>query len=142
MIQEIQISFLTMDKYFIDKGSRAEKHVSGSKGSKQVNFPLCLAIQYGDNAPVDCPDFLLNSSQGKLFVETETPIEANTKVKLHFYIPPETKLLAEFKGKVIDQRKVNNVKGNLIKISDFFHTKLHKLEGYLEEKNHLIDKKI
>ena len=54
--------------------------------------------------------------------------------------PPETKLLAEFNGKVIDQRQINNVKGNMIKISDFFHTKLHKLEGFLEEKNHLVDK--
>jgi hypothetical protein len=131
-----------MAKYFIDKGGRAEEHISGKKGNKQVHFPLCLAIQYGDNDPVDCPDFLLNSSKGKLFIETETPFEANTKVKLHFYIPPQTKLLAELNGKVIDQRQLNNVQGNLIEISDFFHTKLHKLEDYLEEKNHLIDKKI
>ena len=131
-----------MAKYFIDKSGRAEEHISGKKGNKRVHFPLCLAIQYGDNYPVDCPDFLLNSSKGKLFVETETPFEANTKVKLHFYIPPQTKLLAELNGKVIDQRQLNNVNGNLIKISDLFHTKLHKLEDYLEEKNHLIDKKI
>ena len=131
-----------MDKYFVDNKSRAAEHISGQKGNKQIHFPLCLAIQYGDNEIVDCPDFLLNSSKGKLFVETEIPFEAKTKVKLHFYIPPQTKLLAELNGKVIDQRQVNNVKGNMIKISDFFHTKLHKLEGYLEEKNHLIDKKI
>ena len=131
-----------MDKYFIDKKSRVEEHLSDTKRSKKVHFPLCLAIQYGDNEIVDCPDFLLNSSKGKLFVETETPFEAKTKVKLHFYIPPQTKLLAEFNGKVIDQRQVNNAKGNMIKISDLFHTKLHKLEGYLEEKNHLVDKKI
>lgn len=130
-----------MDKYFIDKKSRAEEHIPGEKEHKQVHFPLCLAIQYG-NEILDCPDFLLNSSKGKLFVETETPFEAKTKVKLHFYIPPQTKLLAEFNGKVIDQRKVNNVNGTLIKISDIFHRKLHKLEDYLEEKNHLIDKKI
>ena len=76
------------------------------------------------------------------FRKIDYPFLAWTKVKLHFYIPPQTKLLAELNGKVIDQRKVNNVNGTIIKISDIFHRKLHKLEDYLEEKNHLIDKKI
>jgi hypothetical protein len=131
-----------MDKYFIDRNGNVEEHIAGEEESRQVHFPLRLAIQHGDNNPVDCHDFLLNSSKGKLFVETEQPFEANAKVKLHFYIPPKTKLLAEFDGRVIDQRQVNNVRGNLIKISDLFHSKLHKLEGYLEEKNHLVDKLI
>ena len=133
---------LTMDKYFIDKGGRAEEHIQGSRKSKQVHFPLCLAIQYEDNEPVDCSDFLLNIRQGLLFTQPPDLFPVNTKLNLHFYIPPETKLLAEFKGKVIGERQINRATGNLIRIKDFFHNKLHMLEDYLEEKNHLIDIKV
>jgi hypothetical protein len=37
---------------------------------------------------------------------------------------------------------MNNVRGNLIKISDFWHTKLSRLENYLEEKQHLVDETV
>ena len=130
-----------MDKYFIDKDSRAEECFKGRKKCKKVQFPLCLAIQYG-NELVDCPDFLLNISKGTMFIQPPALFPVNTKLNLHFYIPPEIKLLAEFKGKVIGVRQINNATGNLIKIKDFFHNKLHMLEEYLDEKNHLIDIKV
>ena len=131
-----------MDKYFIDKKGRAEEHIEGTRKIKQVHFPLCLAIQYEDNEPVDCPDFLLNISKGILFIQPPALFPVNTKLKLNFYIPPDAKLLAEFKGNVISEKLIDNSSGNMIKIRDFFHNKLHKLEDYLEEKNHLVDVKI
>jgi hypothetical protein len=129
-----------MDKYFIDRKGRAEEYFQDNQKTKQVHFPLCLAIKYGNNVSMDCPNFLLNTKRGKVFVETESPLPESSEVVLHFYIPPHIKLLSEFKGKVIhSQRRAQDVKGNMIKIRDLTHRKLHKLEDYLEEKRHLID---
>lgn len=59
---------------------------------------------------------------------------------LHFYIPPDKKLLGEFQGRVMKKQKLNDGrKGTFIRIQDFLHLKLDKLEGYLEEKRHLVD---
>jgi hypothetical protein len=45
-------------------------------------------------------------------------------------------------GRVTDTGSINNVSGNLVKISDFWHTKLSRLEDYLEEKQHLVDETV
>jgi len=132
--------FKNMDKYFIDKNSKAEEIYQDSSKTKQVHFPLCLAIKYGDDVSLECPNFLLNTSKGKVFVETDSPLPEGSQVVLHFYIPPEVKLLSEFKGRVIPQQsRFPNTRGNMIKIRDITHRKLRKLEEYLEEKRHLID---
>ncbi|MBI5099156.1 MAG: PilZ domain-containing protein [Nitrospirae bacterium] len=132
-----------MEKYFIDKKGRAEEYFQDTNKTKQVNFPLCLAVKYGDEVPMECPDFLLSTKKGKVFIETDSPLPKGSEVVMHFYIPPHIKLLSELKGKVIhSQRRVHDVKGNLIKIRDFTHRKLRKLEDYLEEKRHLIDEKV
>jgi len=132
-----------MEKYFIDKKGRAEEYFQDTKETRQVNFPLCLAVKYGDAVQMECPDFLLNTEKGKVFIETDSPLPEGSKVVLHFYIPPHTKLLTEFKGRIIPiQNKASNLKGNMIKIRDFTHRKLHKLEDYLEEKRHLIDERV
>ncbi len=129
-----------MDKYFVDKKGSVAEFFQNTEKTKQVHFPLCLAIKYGDNVPMDCPDFLLNTSKGKVFIKTDEPLPEGSKVTLHFYIPPYIKLLSEFKGKVVPQHNEEQIpRGSLIKIRDFTHRKLHELEEYLEEKRHLID---
>ncbi|MBI4849078.1 MAG: hypothetical protein HY808_10980 [Nitrospirae bacterium] len=132
-----------MDKYFIDKKGKAEEYFRDTRETKQVHFPLCLAVKYGDAVPAECPNFLLNTNKGKVFVETDDPLPEGAEVELHFYIPPDTKLLSEFKGRVVPREgSLPDGKGNLIKIRDFLHGKLHKLEEYLEEKRHLIDEEV
>ncbi|MCK5344932.1 MAG: hypothetical protein KAR20_16090 [Candidatus Heimdallarchaeota archaeon] len=131
-----------IDKYIIDKNSRAEEYIQGVKGKKDIHFPLCMAVKYKDNIPVECSDFLLNTTTGKLFIPKESPFPVGSKLELHFYIPPNTKFLAEMTGRVTDEGSMNNVRGNLIKISDFWHTKLSRLENYLEEKQHLVDETV
>jgi hypothetical protein len=131
------------DKYFVDKKGRAEEHIKGSIRKKDVHFPLCLAVKYGDSVPFECPDFLLSISKGKVFVETDSPLPEGSRVTLHFYIPPNAKLLAEFKGRVIrPPRNALKTNGSYIKIHDFFHAKLHALEQFLEEKRHLVDEEV
>ena len=131
-----------MDKYIIDKKSRAEEHIQGVKGKRDIHFPLCMAVKFKDNISAECSDFLLNTTRGKLFIPTEAPFPVGSKLKLNFYIPPNTKFLAEMSGRVIDEGSMNDVRGNLIKISDFWHTKLSTLENYLEEKQHLVDERV
>jgi hypothetical protein len=132
-----------MDKYFLDKSGRAEEYIEGSKKKKQVHFPLCLAVKYGNDVPLECPDFLLNTSNGKVFIETEAPLPEGSDVLLHFYIPPEAKLLSEFRGKVTEQKKVaSGAKGFFVVLRDFTHKRLSILEEYLEEKRHLVDEEV
>ena len=129
-----------MDKYFIDRKGRVEEYFQDNQRTKHVHFPLCLAIKYGNDVSMECPNFLLNTKKGKVFIETDSPLPKGSKVVMHFYIPPHIKLLSELRGKVThSRRRIQDVKGNLIKIRDFTHRKLHKLEDYLEEKRHLID---
>ncbi len=131
-----------MDKYFIDIKGRAEEYFQDGKETRKVHFPLCLALKYGDDVSAECPNFLLNTKKGKVFVETDSPLAEGSKVLLHFYIP-EAKLLSEFKGKVIPlQNESQRPKGNLIKIRDLTHRRLQKLEEYLEEKRHLVDEEV
>ncbi len=131
-----------MDKYILDKKGRAEEYVQGIKGKKDINFPLCLEFKVADNASVECPDFLMNTTKGELFVPASITFPIGTKMMLNFYIPPKTKLLAEFTGKVIGEGIVNDIKGNSIEVSDNHHRKLHLLEDYLEEKQHLVDERV
>jgi Tfp pilus assembly protein PilZ len=129
-----------MDKYWIDKDGKVEWCVDPCKKKRNVRFPLCLAIKYHDDVPFICADFLLDASKGKIFVKTDSPLPVGSEVILHFYIPPDKKLLGKFRGKVIEPQKPNSdVKGNYIKIRDFIHLKLDRLEQYLEEKRHLVD---
>ena len=132
-----------MDKYFLDKSGKAEEYIEGFKKRKQIHFPLCLAVKYGNDVPLECPDFLLNTSKGKVFIKTDRPLPRGSAVMLHFFIPPDAKLLAEFKGKVIEQRGyVAKTNGFFVKIRDFTHRRLRKLEEYLEEKRHLVDEEV
>jgi len=129
-----------VDKYFIDKRGKAEERIEGMAGTKNVHFPLCLAIKYEDNVPFECIDFLLNTSKGRLFAQMDNLLPLGSPVLVHFYIPPETKLLAEFKGKVVEiQDEEGKARGIVIKLRDFFHIRLKKLEEILEEKRHIVD---
>jgi hypothetical protein len=60
---------------------------------------------------------------------------------MHFYIPPEEKLLGEFRGKVIDVNRNNYSypQGMYVKFVGSFKDDMKRFVDYLEEKQHLID---
>jgi hypothetical protein len=130
-----------MDKVFIDRGGTAEGY-SGTERRKHVRFPVCLAIKYGEDVSEDCLDFILNTSKGGVFVRSDCPLPKGTKVIIHFYIPPEDKLLGKFKGKVVGVNLDDRIypKGMYIKFIDYTKEDMRTLEDYLEEKRHLVDK--
>lgn len=107
---------------------------------KYIRFPVCLAIQYKDGLPIVCEDFAINMSRGGVFVETETPFPEGSELTLHFYIPPEKKLLAEFKGEVIAINTVaDTTPGMHILLHGWSAKGLQILEDYLDERRHLLD---
>ncbi len=133
----------TTEKIFVDKGGQLREYkVSGN--STLVPFPVSLAIKYGDNIAEEYPDFILNISESWVFVNTESVISKGTSLLMHFYIPPEDKLLAEIKGKVsgVNRDNAGYPKGMLIKCALFSRKQVQSLENYLEEKKHLIDNKV
>jgi hypothetical protein len=129
-------------KFFVDKGGHLQEY-KNSQSLQLVPFPVCLAIRYGDNAAEEYPNFILNIDESWLFVRTESPLPEGTSLLMHFYIPPEDKLLAEIKGKIVTVNHDNAAypKGMLIIISFFSRKQMQRLENYFERKDHLIDNK-
>ncbi len=127
---------------YYDRGGYAEVRGEGG-GSRLVPFPLCLAIRSGDDLPESCPDFILNISESWVFVRTDNPLPEGTPVHLHVYIPPEIKLLAEIDG-TVSARKGNEgqyPEGMLIRFQDIPRSTGELLQGYIEGKRPLIDRK-
>jgi len=119
------------------------QEITGDEEPKLVPFPVYLALKYDDNLE-SYPDFILNISEAWIFVRTESPLPEGTSLIMHFYIPPENKLLAEVRGQVITMNQNNEVnqRGMLIKFAYLSRKELSRLERYAEGKKHLIDKKI
>lgn len=122
-----------MAKYFVDKGGDAEEF---DHGRRHVRFPVCLAIRLGPDVPLECPDFVLNVEEGEVLVKTSAGLPAGAGVDMHFYIPPESKLLAEFKGVV----RAVSASGVRIKITGRPKGELERLSAYLEERRRLTDR--
>jgi len=129
-----------VEKLFVDKDGEVEELFEGLE--QHVRFPVHLAIRSQDGLPVDYSNFVLNLSQDSVFVETENPFSPGTKVTMHFYIPPEVKLLGEYEGVVVrpDANDPVRPKGMTLKFTGFFHRKaLQRLEEFLEERRRLVD---
>jgi hypothetical protein len=87
-------------KIIVSQSGDADEFFPGSKKRKHVRFPVCLSVRYGQEFPLLCQDFVLNASEGGVFIQCDAPFPPETILVLHFYIPPEEKLLAEFSGEV------------------------------------------
>ncbi len=106
-----------------------------------IDAQLCLAVKYGDTVQGGCVDFILNISKGGCFIVTDSPLKKGSKIIMHFYIPPDRKLLGEFQGEVVAVNIDNPLypKGMHIKFIHCSEETLKRLEEYLEEKRHLLD---
>ena len=111
---------------------------------KHVRFPVFVAIKYGERMCYAFPDFVLNISKGSVFIKTDKQIPKGSKTVMHFYIPPEVKLIGEFEGEVVEANlnDLNYFKGFYVKFIDHSDDELKRLEEFLEEKRHLVDKKV
>ena len=66
------------------------------------------------------------------------------RIEMHFYIPPEVQLLGEFEGEVVaaDLNDLDYPGGFYVKFIDHSDDELKRLGEFLEEKRHLVDKKV
>jgi len=127
-------------RFFYDIGGHIQERV-GDGPPRIISFPICLAIRYGNNLTAECPNFVLDIDELWVFVRTETPLPDGTRTIMHFYIPPEIKLLAEIQGVVsdTDRRNAEYPTGMFIKFSDVSRTMIKQLKGYIEGKNPLVN---
>lgn len=131
------------DKVFVDRRGVVEEF-AGTEKRRHVRFPLCLAVKYGEEVPLVCADFTMNISKGGVYIMTDNPLPKGAKITMHFYIPPQEKLLGEFEGKVVGVNLDDPAypRGMHVKFMDVNENALSRLEDYLEENRHLVDKEV
>ncbi len=134
----------SIDKYFVGRGGEVDEYSADKERCKHVRFPVFVAIKYGERMCFAFQDFVLNISKGSVFIRTDKQIPEGSRIMLHFYIPPEVKLIGEFAGKVVEASldDINYSEGFYVKFIDLSDDELRRLEELLEEKRHLVDKKV
>lgn len=129
------------DTFYMGHHCNMKKIHKPGKLPEHVHFPVSLAVRHGEELPVVYEDFSLNLSRGAAFIETEEPLSEGSELILHFYIPPEKKLLAEFKGEVATANSgPSHPHGMYILLYDWPSNSLQQLEGYLDGHRHLLDR--
>jgi hypothetical protein len=115
---------------------------SSREGIMRVPFPVCLAMKDEDGIRAECPDFILNMEDAWVFVRTDAPLPEGTSLVMHFYIPPENKLLVEVIGVVetVESVAAQLTNGMFIKCNNSSRKMLEVLKYYVEGKKHLVDK--
>ena len=131
-----------MGNIFLDKGENVYKFVSEKDRPVHVRFPVKLAVKIEEELPgfFYYSDFVLNLNKGEVFIMTDSPIPKGPALIMHFYIPPEEKLLGEFKGKVMGINHDNNYpQGMLVEFTGSFGNDMIIFTDYMDEKKHLVD---
>ena len=119
----------------------ADEYSFHPKKRWHVRFPVELAVRYGEEAPVLYHSFVLNTSRQGVFVTTDSPLPEGTILTMHFFIPPDSKLLAELKGEVVKSNAPNrDLSGMHIEFFQSAEKDIQRLNDYLEEKQHLLDR--
>jgi len=131
-----------MGNIFVDRGGEVYKFVSENDRPVHVRFPVKLAVKIEEEFPefFYYSDFVLNLNKGEVFIITDSPIPKGSLLIMHFFIPPEEKLLGEFEGKVTGINHDNNYpKGVFVEFKGSFGNEMIIFTDYLDEKKHLID---
>ena len=132
------------DKFFVCREGEVDEYLVVKERCKHVRFPVFVAIKYGERTCYAFQDFVLNISKGSVFVKTDKQIPKGSRIMMHFYIPPEIQLLGTFEGKVVEANldDLNYSEGFYVKFIDHSDDELKRLGEFLEEKRHLVDKKV
>lgn len=131
---------LTQDKLFIDSNETVEESLSTGERRMHVRFPVELAVRYGESSPIIFDDFILNASKGGVYILTDNPLPQGSIILMHFFIPPDEKLLGEFKGEVIDVNESPRYPNGMhIKFFDYSDADMDRLAAYMEERLPVLD---
>lgn len=127
-------------KIIVSQSGDADEFFPGREKRKHVRFPVCLSVRHDQEFPLLCQDFVLNASEGGVFIQCDAPFPPETILTLHFYIPPEERLLAEFSGEVTDiSNGAKYATGMFIKFFHYSDEDMKRFLSYLEENRHLLD---
>ena len=124
----------------VGHGGGLDEINSGTERRKHVRFPVSLAVRHGQEWPQLHQDFVLNASEGGVFIQCDAPFPPETILILHFYVPPEERLLAEFSGEVTEistggERPI----GMHVKFFHYSDEDMSRFLAYLEESRNLLD---
>jgi len=128
------------EKTVIGHDGETDEINSKNERRKHIRFPVSLAVRHGQEWPQLCQDFVLNASQGGVFIQCDTPFPLETILVLHFYVPPEERLLAEFNGEVVEvSNGEQRPKGMHVKFFHYSDEDMNRFLAYLEERRDLLD---
>ncbi len=84
-----------MDKVFVNMGGKVDEFISDKDKPKHVRFPVKLAVKLDVKFPefFYYSDFILNLNKGEVYIKTDSSLPKGSLIIMHFYIPPEEKLL-------------------------------------------------
>ena len=144
-------------RLFINSRGVTREIIPGSEKRRYVRFPVHLAVGYGpiEYHAVDCGDvaedeqgsriynsFVLNASRGGLFIISERPFPVGSFLRIHFFIPPEEKLLGAFVGEVVGVNlSARHPHGMHIKLLGY-SADMKQLVAYLEERAPLLNHRV
>jgi len=118
--------------YRVYIGSRGKTHevISGSKCRRCVRFPVHISVCYGETDSCIYKSFILNASRGGLYIVSKHLLPMGSNLDIHFFIPPEEKLLGAFEGEVV----------GINPSSDRYPQGMHvRLTGYAADMKRFID---
>mgnify|MGYP001394337066 CR=1 FL=1 len=78
-----------IDTFFVGRGGVVDEYSADKERCKHVRFPVFVAIKYGERRCHAFQDFILNVSEGGVFIKTDKQIPEGSGIVMHFYIPPE-----------------------------------------------------
>jgi uncharacterized protein (TIGR02266 family) len=134
---------MTANFYIDDNQNSGQEPPPGEKRC-QVRFPVCLAVQYGKQSPIEYNSFILNMSVGGIYIRTDEPFPVGTEITIRLFIPPQIKLLVELTGKVawVNKEGSSLPPGMGIKFDEHNKEALRKLAAFVEEDLQLIDRQV
>lgn len=129
------------DRLFVDnEGKMVEVGGEFQERRSDVRFPVNLAVRYGENEPQVYENFVLNISKGGVYIITDQPLPEGAIIIMHFFVPPQQKLLAEFKGEVVGVNTSDLYPcGMHVEFFDTPTESWRRLEGFLEGKRSLLN---
>jgi uncharacterized protein (TIGR02266 family) len=132
-----------MANLYIAQGGNIEEVPSSGEKRYNFRFPVRVAVRYGKEDPITCNGFILNLSEGGVFIQTDEPLPVNSEILIRLFIPPRIKLLGEFTGKVawVNTGESPLPKGMGIQFETPGKEALKQLISYFRDEKPLIDQK-
>lgn len=129
------------DKILLHK-KEIDEYEGDADNRQHIRFPVCIAVKYS-GASFDYCEYILNISNGGVFIMTDKPLPVGEHIDMQFHIP-NNKVLFELHGRIvwINKEGSKHPRGMGIEILHCSEDCKKALNEYLSAKRHLFDIKI